>query len=48
MSEPPEEGGYRGLPLLVAEDGAVQADYHFAKVQFVAEVLLFLLRFGTG
>ena len=37
MSEPPEEGGYRGLPLLVAEDGAVQADYHFAKVQFVAE-----------
>ena len=37
MSEPPEEGGYRGLPLLVAEDGAVKADYHFAKVHFVAE-----------
>ena len=37
MSEPPVEGGYRGLPLLVAEDGAVKADYHFAKVQFVAE-----------
>ena len=37
MSEPPAEGGYRGLPLLVAEDGAVKAEYHFAKVQFVAE-----------
>lgn len=36
MVEPPV-GGERKLPLLVAEDGAVKAEYHFAKVHFVAE-----------
>ena len=36
MSDPPL-GGYQGLPLLVAEDGAVRPDYNFAKLHFVAE-----------
>lgn len=36
MIDPPG-GGYLGLPLLVAEDGAVKTDYDFARVHFVAE-----------
>lgn len=36
MIDPPL-GGYQGLPLLVAEDGAVRPNYDFAKVHFVAE-----------